>query len=61
MMLSIVTCYHSMQNLKASNRMLTNLEQGSVVRAAVVFISMRIQQAGVARRNKDGCLIQACA
>ena len=38
-----------------------DLEQCSVVGAAVVFIAMGIQQAGIPRRNKDGCLIQAPA
>lgn len=38
---------------------LTNLEQGGVVGAAVVFITMRVQQAGVPWRNKDGSVIQA--
>ena len=36
-----------------------DLEQCGIVGAAVVFVAMGIQQAGVARWNKDGCLVQA--
>lgn len=39
--------------------MLSDLEQGGVVGATVVFVTMRIQQAGVPWRNKDGSVIQA--
>lgn len=38
-----------------------DLEQCSIEGAAIVFIAVGIQQAGVARRNKDGCLVQASA
>ena len=37
----------------------TNLEQGCVVGTAVVFVSMCIQQTGIARWHKDGFVEQA--
>ena len=36
-----------------------DLKQCSIVGAAVVFVAMGIQQAGVPRWNKDDCLVQA--